>query len=330
MRAHAIYADRSTQAENKKTMLYLIVIIFMSGFSNNDQKSNYLEYHTKFKQIEELIVNENFSEAEFRLIELFEEYEVKFVKDYIIASQVSILNKNKNLAIKYIVHSIRNGVKIECIKSIKLLSQELTSNDWLKIEEEYKDSRKRYLKKINLDLYQEFHKRFQEEQNSRRKDYYKSTVYSNFNRIIELLNKHGFVGEKLIGIDNQNFARSISECDLGNSKIIVTLLHYDYPISEIGEEKLIDAIKEGNLHPREFATIYSYEENKQSVLYKKSTKKYLPLTEYNFNFPFGSKIDNLEKVNSDRAKFGICKYEVDEMKEKIIKRYGIKLNFNYR
>jgi len=74
----------------KKAMLYIIGIILITGFSINDQKSNYLEYHTNFGQVEELIVNENFTEVELRLIELFDNYEVKFVKDYVIASQVSI------------------------------------------------------------------------------------------------------------------------------------------------------------------------------------------------------------------------------------------------
>jgi len=288
-----------------------------------DQKSNYLTYHTKFGQVEELIVKENFAEAESRLIDLFDEYEVKFVKDYIIASQVSLLNKNKKLAIEYILQSIRNGVKIECLKSMKLLRQELTSKDWWKIEIEYKNLRIKYLEKIDFALHQEFHQRYQEEQNAKRKDYYKSIVYSNFKRIKELLNEKGFLGEQLVGLDNQKLAKSISDCDFGNSKIIVTLLHYDYPVSEIGEERLMDAIKKGNLHPREFANIYNFEEHKISVLYKKSTKKYPPLPTYNFNFPFSNKIDDLIKVNSDRAKFGICKYEVDEMKEKVKKKYGI-------
>jgi len=311
-------------------MRYLIGIIFTIGFLFSKQKLDYLEYHTEFGKVEELIVKENFVEAELKFIELFKEHEVRFVKDYVIASQVSFLNKNRNLAIEYIFQSIRNGLKIECLKSIKLLNQELTVTDWEILEQEYKELRKNYIKRINLSLYQEFHKRYQEEQNLKRTEYYKLTVYSNFDRIVELLNKGEFPDEQLIGIDNQQFANSISDCDLGNSKIIVTLLHYDYPISEIGEEKLISAIKKGNLHPREFAMIYNFEENKQSVLYKKSTKKYLPLPRYNFNFPFGSKIDNLEKVNSDRAKFGICKYEVDVKKEEIEKRYGIQLSFNYK
>lgn len=311
-------------------MRYLIVIIFTIGFLFSNQQLDYLEYHTEFSKIEELIIEEKFAEAELKIIELFEEHEVKFVKDYVIASQVSFLNKNRNLAIEYIFQSIKNGVKIECLKLIKLLNQELTATDWELIEQEYKELRKSYLKRINLSQYQEFHKRYQKEQDSKRTEYYKITVYSNFDRIIELINKGEFPNEKSIGIDNQRLAKSISDCDLGNSKIIVTLLHYDYPISEIGEKKLIEAIKRGNLHPREFATIYNFEKNKQSVLYKKSTKKNPPLPRYNFNFPFGSKIDNLEKVNSDRAKFGICKYEVDAKKEKIENRYGIQLSFNYK
>ena len=125
-------------------------------------------------------------------------------------------------------------------------------------------------------------------------------------------------------------AKSISDCECENSKIIVTLLHYDYPIIEIGEEKLISEVENGNLHPRDFALIYNFERNKISVLYKESNKRYDSLPKYDFNLPFGNNITDIEKVNSDREKFGICKYVVDKKKIEISQKYGMKLEFGYR
>jgi len=310
-------------------MRFILVIFLIAGFWFNNQSENYIEYHQIFGQIEALIVNEKFSEAELKIEELFNDFEVKFVKDYVVASQVSLLNKNKKLALKYIDLSIKNGVKVECLKSIDLLNQEFTTADWKQIEQAYKAARKEYLKRIDLKLYQEFHKRYQKEQDAKRTDNYKLIVYNNFNRIKELLNQQDFIGVKMAGIDNERFAKSISDCNFGNSKIIVTLLHYDYPINEIGEERLIDAIKKGNLHPREFGVIYNYQVTKQSVLYRKSEKEYSELPVYNFNLPFGDKINNLKKVNADRAKFGICNYEVDLKKKEISEKYGLQLSFSY-
>ncbi len=139
-----------------------------------------------------------------------------------------------------------------------------------------------------------------------------------------------FPGEAIIGIDDKNFVSSLSDCELDNSRIIVTLLHYDYPISEIGEQVFIKAIENGALHPREFATIYNFEKTKVSVLYKKSTKKHAELPDYQFNFPFGPVSADLKKVSSDRWEFGICKEEVDQKKAAICKKHGMKLDFGYR
>jgi len=314
----------------KKTIPFIVAIFFLVGFSKKKQTDNYINYHRSFGQIEELIVKENFKEAALKIDTLFQEYKVRFVKDYVVAAQICLLNNNHKKAVDYLIISIKKGVKMECLKSIDLFHQRLTESDWSDIDKEYKTSRKEYLRSIDLGLYQEFHKRYQKEQDAKGKAYYKSTVYSNFNRIKELVKTQEFLGEQTIGIDNQRLAKSISDCSFGNSRTIVTLLHYDYPINDIGEDRLIIAIEKGNLHPREFATIYNFEKNKQSVLYKQSKKTYPKLPDYHFNFPFGEMSTDFDKVNADRNKFGICKYEVDLKKEEISRKYGMQLNFGYR
>ena len=311
-------------------LIIILGYLIISGFSSELEQKNYIQYHKDFSKVEELIVNEKFVEAELKLDTLFDHYEVKFAKDYLIAGQVCLMNGHKNKGIEFIRGALRMGVKFSCLKLIKLLSEQIVESEWDNLKNEESQLRKEYLKNIELGLYQEFHKRYQEEQDVKRTVIYKSVVYSNFNRIKEITDSIGFPGEDLIGLDYQILAKSISDCGCGNSKIIVTLLHYDYPISEIGEDKLISEIEKGNLHPRQFATIYNFEVNKLSVLYRDSEKKYDSLPEYHFNFPFGEKSIDLERVNFDRNRFGICKYEVDMKKSEISSKYGMKLKFNYK
>ncbi len=313
----------------KKVLILLFGLYFLNGFSKELQPKSYIQYHRVFGEIEALIVNEKFQEAELKLDTLFMVYPVKFAKDYVVAAQISLINGHNEKARKYLLFSIKMGVKVECLQLIRLLKEKIKESEWVTIKNEESQLRKDYLKTINLKLYQEFHQRYQEEQDAKRTEQYKHIVYSNFNRIKNLLEKNEFIGESSIGIDNQTLAKSLSDCDFGNSRIIVTLLHYDYPISELGEDKLIIGIENGNLHPREFATIYNFEKNKISVLYKQSNKKYGELPEYKFNFPFGDKSIDLETVNTDRYKFGICKYEVDAKKDEISRKYGMKLKFGY-
>jgi hypothetical protein len=313
----------------KKVAMLLIVFFCFVGFSKETPTKHYLQYHRTFSAIETLIVAEQFQEAEIKLDSLFGLYPVKFAKDYVVAAEVSLLNGHKEKAIQYIFNAIKMGIKLPCLQSIPLFKARILESDWTNIQKEVGQIRKDYLKNIQLDLYQEFHTRYQEEQDAKRTDQYKQTVYSNFNRIKSILEKGAFPGESMIGIDNQTLAPSIDDCDFGNSKAIVTLLHYDYPISELGIDQLIIEIENGNLHPRAFATIYNFEKNKISVLYKTSTKKYDNLPEYKFNFPFGVHSNDLETVNADRYKFGICKDEVDAKKDEISRKYGVKLRFGY-
>lgn len=328
--SHDACTNRCMPSKKMKQILFIILgFLIVNGFLSEPEQKNYIQYHKDFSKVEEFIANENFIEAELKLDTLFSNYEVKFAKDYLIAGQVCLMNGHKYKGIEYIKSALGMGVKFSCLKSIRLLSDKIVESEWDNLKNEESELRKKYLKGIDLELYQEFHKRCQEEQDAKGTVTYKSVVYSNFNRIKEITETIGFPGEDLIGIDYQTFAKSISDCDCGNSKIIVTLLHYDFPISEIGEEKLISEIERGNLHPREFATIYNFERNRISVLYKASKKEYEELPEYDFNFPFGDIITDIEKVNSDRNKFGICEYDVDKMKLEISEEFGMKLNFNY-
>ena len=129
----------------KKIIPLIIIIFFTTGFFNKEQKDNYLSYHKRFAEIEELIINENFIEAELKLHRLFKEYEVKFVKDYVIAAQICVLNKNTNEALDFLMLAIKNGVKIECLKSIELFNQRLTTANWDSIEQVNKELIKEYL-----------------------------------------------------------------------------------------------------------------------------------------------------------------------------------------
>lgn len=308
----------------------IIVLIAHLKIFQPGSDANYLKYHQRFAGIEELIVNEKFKEAELELAELFSEYEVKFVKDVVIAAQVSILNNNNNKALNYLRKAISKGVKMNCLKSIPLLKKKIPTSGWNNIAKVVDKQRRSYSNSIDIKLAREFHNRYKEEQESKGSRQYQATVQNNFGRIRSLIYQGVSIGEENLGIDDQDYAPSIEECDMGNSKVVATLLHYAYPINEIGMEWFDNAIERGELHPREFASIYTFQKNKVSKLYQDSRQKRRPLPHYTFNFPFGEKSKNIKKVNTDRMKFGICKYEVDLKKEEVMKKYGIKLDFGYK
>jgi|SRR5690606_12517363 len=307
-------------------MFFLIFLLFQNNFIEKD----FLVYHQEFTKAEELIVNENFQEAETLLNDLITYYKPAFAKDYVIAAEVSLINDNKSIALTWIHEAFKHGVKIKCLKEITIFKEQLNISDWQKLEKEFKDLYAEYQSNISIGKSKTFHRNYQKEQENKRSKTYKGIVYSNFYKIKESVDKNEYPGENLIGIDNSNDAPKINDCELDNAKITATLLHYDYPISELTEEKLVTAIKSGVLHPREFAIIYAFQKGRVSVLYQVSGKTRTKISDYQFNFTFGKHSTDFKKVNADRAKFGICSYETDKKKPIIEEKYGIKLKFGYR
>src|SRR5690606_30044550 len=237
-----------------------------------------------------------------------------FTKDYIIFSQLCLLNQNKSKAISWIEESMKFGAKLNCLKEIELLNKNFTENEWKKLETNIIELDSIYRSKINFSLGARLNRNYQKEQDSKAEKNYKNVVYSNFKKIKELTDKGTFPGEYLIGIDNVKYASDIPECEFGNSKVIVTLLHYDFPIIELTEEVLVLAIKKGQLHPREFASIFTLEKNRVSKLYGSSYKTKKELPDYNFMFAFEMRKNRIDKVNEDRYTFGICSVETDKKK----------------
>lgn len=308
----------------------IFIIFFLLIIPNQEKDIDFFEYHMKFIEIEDLIANENFKDAETELEPLLVKYKPSFTKDYIILAQLFLINNKKSESIRLLKHSMEFGAKLECLREIDLLNKNIPEDDWIKMESEVDKLTATYHSKINLSLGVHFNRNYQKEQDDKTKRNYKSVVYSNFSKIKTLTDKGTFPGEYLIGIDDKDYAPKISECSFGNAKVIVTLLHFDYSSTSLTEEKLVTAIKKGQLHPREFASFYTFEKNKYGRLYKKSHKIGQTSSNYNFLFPFEQRSADTEKVNADRNKFAICSIETDSKKVFIEEKYGMKLKFGYK
>lgn len=307
-------------------LIYALISIYLQDVISDQ---DYFAYHQQVNLAEEYIVQEDFDSAQVMLEAVLTHYEFRFVKDLLLASQINLLLGHMEKGKYWAEEAFKGGYTLNCLRHIGVFKRRLTTSDWEQLEASYPKLRKAYLQKINLDLLQEFSRRYGAEQEAKRTDRYRRVVHENGDRIRRLMESAtGFPGEASIGIDYSRLAHKLSDCSAGNSQVIVTLLHYDHPIAEIGEEKFVQAIKRGQLHPREFGQIYSFERNQVSILYRDNGKKMPVLMDYQLNFPFGIKSSDLERVNVDRARFGIGRFQVDQKKEIIERKYGLKLRFN--
>ncbi|NRB52298.1 MAG: hypothetical protein HRU41_31855 [Saprospiraceae bacterium] len=310
-------------------MPYALFLTWLSLLLNLSPEPNYFEYHQAINRAEEYIVKEAFDSALVELEMVLPQFEFCFAKDILLASQVNLILGDREKSKYWAKRALRSGYLLSCLQQIPVFQRNYNSADWEELASLAPGLRKEYLSSIDVNLLNEFSRRYKAEQEAKRTPHYHIVVQRNFDRIKQLLlDEKGFPGEARLGLDYRNLASGLSDCDAGNAKVVVTLLHYAHPVAEIGEGLYLEAIAKGHLHPRAFALIYTFEKQRVSVLYQKARNSDRPLPDYHFNFPFGAKSDNLDKVNSDRARFGIGKYQIDLKKEAIEIKYGLKIRFS--
>lgn len=284
-----------------------LFFLFLGSYYTTKAQPNYIPYHQKMVDIEELILQEAFPEAEAAILQLFTDYKPAFADDLLLAAQLCTLNGHDDHSLGFLEKALQKGVEIEFIKSIPVLQPLLQTAKWKGIEQRLPRLRYDYATRINVELTNEFKKRFRLEQDAKGTDRYQEVVRDNFDRIIEVITEHGFPGEELIGYYTEN--------------ITVTLLHQPYAFSLLQDE-LYEALKNGQLHPRDFLNIYAFEFRKTSTLYDHNlhAPKGTQLPQYNF---FSQTDIDSGQVRIARYEFGIGLIRFSEKME-IGKKYGIR------
>ncbi|MDA8692787.1 hypothetical protein N9L92_01905 [Saprospiraceae bacterium] len=310
------------------------VLVFMGYFIQAQE--DYLDYHQSIIIAEDLISDEKFEDAVVEYNKLFEAYDYVFIKDLLIAAQIAYLSKNIEKTNEWLIEAISDGYDCDCIDRLPVFKEYVKSNDWIIIESKSKELNEAYLGTIDRGLYYEFHHRYKEEQeNKSNRSRYRDIVISNYKRIKELMDTIPFPSERIIGIDNGAIFKtssggSLSNCEASNSKVIPTLLHYDNPITDIGIEKFLYALKLGHLHPRQFASIYSFETSYLSRLNEDKSVNKPELPEYFFNYGFGKRTNDSQRADSDRKKFGICSLETERKLEYVVKKHRLRMSYGYK
>lgn len=314
---------------NLKT--YFLSLLIYSLACSVIYGQNYFEYHQMINEAEAHLGREAFEKSLETYSSVFSDFDYVFTKDFLIAAQVAFLAGDTTSVIHFLKSSIKAGYTCACIAKFPLFSWMSDSGHLDTLSEYEKMARPEYLRSIRLDLSWEWSRRYQKEQSLKRvgsEDVYKHHVENNFQRIRSLMDTLIFPSERVVGLDNQRLADKLNTCGASNTKVIVSLLHYDNPITQIGIDKFVNAIKTGHLHPRQFGSIFTFEKNLVSRLH--NSKNYPDLPDYTFNFPFGVKSIHIEETNKQRAMFGICSLETEANKALVAKKYQIVIKFGYK
>ena len=249
----------------KKLSLSLIFIVSLLVSTKSNAQENYLIYHSKVIECEELIVEGKYTSAINKFDSLFNQFNFLFLRDIKVAAELSAYEKDYNSGLKFLRLGIKAGWTFKSINKSKNLQSLKECSEWAKIiVSEYDSLHKIYLSKLNFVLKEQVHEMFKNDQkmalgafirigqkSKRRYSERKFAPHSEhqLEKLEQILNEYGYPGEQLIG---NNLWASVILCH--HNSISLDYNSKDTLYKKL-KPKLMKALKRGELSPYELAQI---------------------------------------------------------------------------
>jgi hypothetical protein len=295
-------------------MKYLFIsaftIFFLGSFA---QRKDYTYYFDQIVQIEECTSNENFEQSLVLYESLFAKYETVFARDAFNACQIAALQKSKTFDLFFYINA-RSGVGKKTLLSNSIIAGQYNASPD-RFDTLFRKGSTAYFSGIDMELRNEFRRRFREEQESKGKPEYKSICYDNFDRILQLSKQNRFPSESVIGVND----------DLENGFVFATLKHYPYAYT-ILKDYLWATVRAGGTQPLAVLYVYGFSQSRVSGLYKQiifdDSLQYVTC----YNLPFGKASAHIEEVDKARKDRQILSVETMHKLELVSRKY----HFDYR
>lgn len=247
----------------KRWIIISAVSLFLVG-QVYASEPDYRLYHQRIVKAEELIAGESYAGALQVYDEAFSTSKFVFLRDCQVATQLALYVGDIQRSFNYLRLGIRQGWDLRSIRKNKFLLPLQRDPQWKQVLNHYDSLHAIYQSRLDHDLRKEVHKMFKRDQwkaigalftfGSKAQDRYAESKFApnsekQVARLTEILNSHGYPGEKLIG----------------NNYWVMTILSHHNSISEIYcqrdtmypylQARLLSAILKGEMSPFEYALI---------------------------------------------------------------------------
>lgn len=287
-----------------KFPLTIILICHLIVSTKSNAQENYLNYHSKVIECEQLIVEGKYTSAINMFDSLFKQFDFLFLRDIKIATELSAFEKDYKSGLKFTRLGIMAGWTIEDISKNDNLRFLKKQREWTQIMSAYDSLHKNYLSRLNFQVKEQVHEMFKKDQkkafgallrigqkSKRRYSEIKFAPHSEhqLGKLEQILNEYGYPGERLIG--NSLWGWVI----LSHHNSISVNYNYKDTIYAHLKPKLLNAFKQGEISPCELAQIEDW---------RIAALNDHELTFYGF---LGTIPDDivLESINKNRANIGL-------------------------
>jgi len=260
----------------KAFKLLLLILILVSGsyLSIADTlEPVYLTYFRATKKARVLALNGEY-DASIRLLRTtFEQFDFEYARDCIHGVEIAAIDNNDSALKYFMVCAMKRGVPFSFFQEHAALNSYAGKPFWQTLEERSARLYEKYLEGINQDIRNEVNEMFLEDQAIRKRYYswynfpirpfihrkWKSLNKAQVARMLEITEKFGFPGERLIGIDPDQFHENISPTQFSAGfPIVIFIHHYSQPnVSQ--DSTLFQQMVLGYLYNEHFACIRDFQ-----------------------------------------------------------------------
>jgi|GEM_PF-1536804 len=270
----------------KRLITLLLAIV---SYSQIIAAENYIEYHKKIIQAQNLFLAGNLKASTDKYKEIFAQYNKPFVKDCFIAAQIACLRKDTGDAVYFFEKAFMHGLNWKWLFDIQPVKELIVNNRQFEktLRDKYEPARKKYLLSIDtalrtrvrkLILKDEYYKlSIAQKYRNESKDtthwmqgdsLYAKALDENLVEIRNIIRQRGYPGEHMIGVWD---AETDKYCgieynfsdDLYKNVCSVTSImfyHHEYGYQFLYKE-LLQAVKDGEMAPGEYALIHEWSYN---------------------------------------------------------------------
>lgn len=263
----------------------VIIMLFLSCNIYGQERVNYIDYHKQIIVAEQqFLYYDNLNAAFEQYKKTFDKWDKPFAKDCFIALQLACMVSDTGRAIYFFQKCFEQGVEWNTVMVSPHVEVMFNSDLVYKkrIQQLYDKCRPAYLKTIDtayrniiVDMY-EHEKRLRVKANAKDSDKQDMSEWmrvedSNMYELIPMIKERGFPGERRIGYayynqindNNKQLTLQSGRADLERIRIFlsshVCVLFYHHRCGyQMLKDELLQAVKEGLLHPREYALVYEW------------------------------------------------------------------------
>lgn len=241
---------------------------------------------------------------------VFEAYDFVYARDCIHATEIAAHIQEDSATAYFMKRALLQGVPLSFFGEHNKLSEFRTSTLWAQVQTEAPELRAKYLASIRTDLREEVNAMFLEDQAIRTRYYkwynfllrpfihkkWKELNRKQVERLIEITERYGFPGERLIGVDPPDLHPNISPKQFSAGAPIVLFIHHYSQPNELAYELLTQELSKGNLYNEHYATICDFQ------AYFSRSKQTVHTT---FGYRFFEEVRNEPRTRAERDRIGL-------------------------